>query len=1161
MEELFGLSMDLIMVFLLVIFLAGMAAVGVMALRNRIMLKLALRNIPRRRAQTVLIIVGVMLSTVIMAAAFGTGDTLSFSIRTEAVKALGTIDEIIFSNKAAADDRFGVQSYVPYDRFEQLQRELADLDDIDGLAPLITEAAPTVNQRSLLSEGDMNITAVDPALLKGFDTLSLTSGEEARLEDLASNEVYISDNVADELGAIPGDELHMFVAGEAVSVKVRGVVNPGALAGASWEPTMLLPLDRAQKIFDREGQINTILVSNRGDERGGAELSEEVTRRLRVLFSNRRVAGQLQELLNQPAVLTALETRAKSLDGQSKTDLELLRQELGKQELSDDLIALLADEDVSDEVLEAVDNAGLGSVELQADTLFDQYGEFRVFDIKRIVLDVADDAGSFATTLFVAMGMFSILVGVLLIFLIFVMLAAARRSEMGMARAVGAKRSHLVQMFVFEGTAYAVVSAAVGVLLGLGISAVMVVVMNWIISSFDVGFQLTTHFEPRSAIVAYCLGMVITFATIAVSAYRVSRMNIVVAIRGLPETLVISGEQPFLTRLSGLPKAIIRPLLFLVRGMSALLRRRLAAFAVNVALAVLWVVIFPVWIVDVIAGLVRFSWPYFLRGWLTLLLGLLIVWTGTSESQDSIFYAGLSLMIIGLGLMGQKALKRTSLRADVRDRIAFTSAGVAMLVIWALPPDTFEGLAGTTLRGDVEMMFVSGIFMVTAAVWTVMYNADLLLKAFTFLMGRIGKLRPVLVTAVAYPMSAKFRTGLTLAMFALVMFTVVVMSVIVDSFGTSITSDVDAVTGGWDIDGDVNFNTPIQDIRKAIDDHPQLNIGDFEAVGGFTKVPIEARQVGAEQQRWRSYSVWAADDDYLDATNHKLKVIADGYGNTSREVFQALKNDPSLTVVEGSVVATRPGESSDFPPFQLEGVYYESDTMSPVDIEVREPLTGTVVPLTVIGVLDKVHDPFEIIFGMLTSKRALDEVPFSIPITSYQFRAVEGVDVKKATRDLEASFRENGMETEVLEEQIDRAVDGIRGFYYVLIGFMALGLVVGIAGLGVISTRAVVERRQQIGVLRAIGYRRRMIQLSFLIESSFVALLGIIIGIALGLVLSNNAITDIRTEEGVDTLRFSVPWIQIIVILVVAYLFSLVTTFIPARQASRTLPAEALRYE
>ena len=156
---------------------------------------------------------------------------------------------------------------------------------------------------------------------------------------------------------------------------------------------------------------------------------------------------------------------------------------------------------------------------------------------------------------------------------------------------------------------------------------------------------------------------------------------------------------------------------------------------------------------------------------------------------------------------------------------------------------------------------------------------------------------------------------------------------------------------------------------------------------------------------------------------------------------------------------------------------------------------------------------------------------------------------------------EMGMEAEVLEEEIDRAVAGIRAFYFLLIGFMALGLIVGIAGLGVISTRAVVERRQQIGVLRAIGYRRRMVQLSFLIESSFIALLGIAIGLLLGATLSYNAITDISTEEGIDTLRYSIPWGQVVTIMAIAYLFSIVATYLPARQASRTHPAEALRYE
>ena len=69
MDNLFGLSMDVIMAVLLAAFLAAIAAVGWFAIRNRVMVRLGLRNIPRRRGQTTLIIIGVMLSTVIIAAA------------------------------------------------------------------------------------------------------------------------------------------------------------------------------------------------------------------------------------------------------------------------------------------------------------------------------------------------------------------------------------------------------------------------------------------------------------------------------------------------------------------------------------------------------------------------------------------------------------------------------------------------------------------------------------------------------------------------------------------------------------------------------------------------------------------------------------------------------------------------------------------------------------------------------------------------------------------------------------------------------------------------------------------------------------------------------------------------------------------------------------
>jgi putative ABC transport system permease protein len=1158
MEELFGVPMDSIMIGLLAIFLPVLAFIGLMALRSRVMLKLGLRNIPRRRAQSVLIIVGIMISTLIMAAAFGTGDTITFSIRKAAVDALGTIDEIVVSARANAADSLGSSTYVPFERFTLLQQELAGFDTIDGLAPGIGEFAPTVNSRTSLSEGQMRIAGVDTDTLDGFGRFRLESGVDVRLEDLARDEAYINEKAAEELEAVAGDELITFVDGVGVPFRVKGVVDQGGLAGD--ESTLLVRLDRAQSMFGREGEINSIIVSNRGDEFGGAELSDEVTSALRVLFTDREIAAQLKAQLARPEVIQELVLIESGLSEDLLSDVELLRRELQSPGLSDELLAVLADDDVRDEVLDAVENTGLQDLNREVNTLLASLGEFRVIDIKQQILDQADEAGSGVTSFFVVMGLFSIMVGVLLIFLIFVMLAAARRSEMGMARAIGAKRWHLVQMFVFEGTAYSLVSGAVGVVLGLGASALIVIVANQIFAGgtgggADEDFQLTRHFELRSAVVAYCLGMVITFATVGISAYRVSRLNIVAAVRGLPP--------PPDTTNAKLRDVLMAPLRSAVRpaGLAASSVGAVATLEVGRAAGLLgqagWAAVTAP--IAIFGGVLQILWRPFTQGWLAIIIGVLLTWSGTANDSTAPFTIGFTIAIIGVGLTIRTILRRAGVRADIGDRVGYTFMGVVVLIFWIIPFDALEPIFGET-EGGIEMFFVSGIAMVAAAVWTVMYNADLLLKVLTFVTGRFGQLRPVLVPAVAYPMSAKFRTGLTLAMFALVIFTLIVMSILTEAFSTA-AGDVDAVAGGWDIQAEVNLNTPIDDIRLAIDENPNLRNDDFEAIGGYTTFPVQARQLDADEQRWLFYAVRAADDEFLANTESNLKLIADGYGETAEDVWEAMRLDPNLVVVDSMVVPSRSGFAEDNIPFALEGVYYEDDTMEAIDIEVREPRTGEVVPLKVIGVLDRLSDAFgELGLGMLVSRTELDEaIPFSIPTTTYRFRVAEGADVDRLSRDLESGFRENGMESDSLEQLVEDQAAANRAFNYLFTGFMGLGLLVGIAALGVVSLRAVVERRQQIGVLRAIGYRRRMVQFSFLTESSFVVLMGVAIGVGLGTIISYNIVKDIQDE--IETVRFTIPWLQIVIIVAIAYVFALATTFLPARQASRIYPAEALRYE
>jgi putative ABC transport system permease protein len=178
--------------------------------------------------------------------------------------------------------------------------------------------------------------------------------------------------------------------------------------------------------------------------------------------------------------------------------------------------------------------------------------------------------------------------------------------------------------------------------------------------------------------------------------------------------------------------------------------------------------------------------------------------------------------------------------------------------------------------------------------------------------------------------------------------------------------------------------------------------------------------------------------------------------------------------------------------------------------------------------------------------------------TGYYFALRPGVSVNQARLDLGRLLAANQLEPVIVADQLAQQVGAVLTLLKLMTGFLALGLIVGIAGLGVISTRAVVERWQQIGMLRALGYRRSMVQRSFLLESSFIAVIGLVIGALVGVWQSYTFFVTDKTFGAVD---FRVPLVQILLILLGSYLATLLTTYLPSRAAARVAPAEALRYE
>ena len=86
-----------------------------------------------------------------------------------------------------------------------------------------------------------------------------------------------------------------------------------------------------------------------------------------------------------------------------------------------------------------------------------------------------------------------------------------------------------------------------------------------------------------------------------------------------------------------------------------------------------------------------------------------------------------------------------------------------------------------------------------------------------------------------------------------------------------------------------------------------------------------------------------------------------------------------------------------------------------------------------------------------------------------------------------------------------------------------------------------------------------MIRAQFLIESSFITLLGIVVGICLGILQSWLIFLEISKE--LEGAKFVVPIGDVAVLIVVTIVASILASVLPANEASKTYPAEALRYE
>ena len=1118
--------------------------IAYIAWRNPVMFKMGLRNIPRRKAQTALIIVGLMLSTLIMSAAFGTGDTLTTSVTSEVYSILGEADEWISwdSEKVPAPEN---EQVIPLSQVEEWQRLFADDPDIEAIVPFQRETLPVQNLRTRLNDPTARIVAFreqDAAALGGLTDLR---GQPVRLN---ANQIAINEALADEIESEVGDRVILLYQGLPAEFEIVALVPTGVLSGAIGPNARrggAVNFEALTQLTGRGQNADAVFVSNTGGVRDGLHRSDAVMAKFEPLLE---------------------------------------------------------------------------------DT------PYQIIALKQDQVNFAELIGAAFTTIFVVFGLFSIAAGVLLIFLIFVMLAAERKPEMGMARAVGAKRRQLVESFLAEGMGYDLGSAVVGLFAGMGVTIAMVAVIK-AFAGDALGLELTVTFTLRSLLVAFCLGVIATFMVIFASSWRASRLNITAAIRDLPETRPMDPEAStwrgyFRGAINGIAAlslaiglsflffgaagvllgaplmlvGLISPWFYVLRSSDFAAPRHLRIgsgaprwpWIVGITVPVIgWVLVLPFYALALLAvRITRDRKPDALPRWVAVLALLVwpaafivallqtwrvrVAWSAGLASAFAIVgvamtYGGLDrnsafFALLGLSLVGLW-VAITLRYFGIAERISFTSVSLAILVLWYLPSSWVEPVLGE-LNGDIELFFLSGLVMVTCGVFIVVYNADIVLPAIARLGSRFGRIVPAIKTGVAYPLTARFRTGMTMLMIGLIMFALVMMSTINSNFSQLFLNEDSK--GGFDIVLAVNPNNPVTDLVGTLNqggvDTSKIDGAAELRVAYPSETEIENRDQfpnsDGEVQPYARAKVAGADAQFFRLNRLPLKGRATGY-ETDEQVWAALAANPTFAVIPAAITA----EPDPFGPPAGEIIRLNpvGAVFEPFTLELRDPATGRTTELTIIGQL---KEPGDVFLGLGTPDfqasiiTSYETVAETLPASRGQFFYVTleaGVDAEEYARDIEAGLLAASANS--LQALLDEQQRISTGFLLVFQGFMGLGLIVGIAALAVIASRAVVERRQQIGMLRAIGYQRSMVALSFLFESGFIAVSGILLGLGLGLSLAWVLFTSGEFGEDVSDIAFTVPWMELGIICGIAFAASMLMTYLPARSASKVPVAEALRYE
>ena len=794
----------------------------------------------------------------------------------------------------------------------------------------------------------------------------------------------------------------------------------------------------------------------------------------------------------------------------SLTDLDPVI--LGLINMSDAEILAVADENErSMLVFGNVSNQNLAALEQHLDSLVGMDDlSLSVRAVKLDALEQAEASSGVLSAMFLVFGSFTIAAGILLIITIVTMMIDVRQKEYATVRALGMTRSDLRYTTMVEGSIAATVGCAIGSLIGVGLAWVIGIGFSTVFANAGADV-FSFHVDISSLLAGWFWGFHIAMMTLYGSALWSSRMIIVHALKNVPQRV---------------PKHVPWGLYLFIIGALALVLFSTGFFFIGGDLLA-----HSAWII-LGCAVVLFICP--------ILFWIVPVFRAKRTSEGSL----------------------PTYREAPRRTIGFIGV---LLLVWTGLPSWIDPVRSGLTPNEFSFIII-GLVQVFAGVLVLAALAPLMIRSALRLASfKSGAVVPV---ALSYPLHKPLRTAVVMGMFSITVFSVIVLSGYTLQFENYSSNFVEESEGEFELMLSSARSRPLQ-LESPVSewDLQNTDVNQIDAVGRVYRAQAFIENNEGERS---PYILRGVDRDFSEHGGLPLHLWDSSLGQSSEEAWLNMQKQGDVVFVDASFGLESSLDGTNVGIFALK----VGENITIIDSQQpshrREVMVGGILEqssyLFSAGIWMPAEPVIEQYDGSLTrvyvsvSDDAQPSPDFDTDEVRYFSAAGKTSSEREAATELaerlSLDLEKDGVDVSLIAEDVALIQALVLSILALFEGYLAIGLMIGIAGIGVVTYRSVSERRKHIGMLRALGFTRGMVARVHLIEVGWVSLLGIINGIVVGMMFHVGLHSAIWESEGADLV---LPWTTVFWVFFGGVFLVYLATLIPVRAVSKIQPSEALR--